>query len=135
MTQQQVDNWSIGVKLAIAICVFLVAQGAAGAWWLASWTTNFQASVKAVDVKIEEVQNAQVAAQERAASRQTDIEVRLEQVVTADRERSTSLDQRIRPLESQAAATNATLQAINTSLLQLGQDFRDLRKALEDGPK
>ena len=132
MTEVQVEKWSIGIKSAITIGLFLLARAVGGAWRLATWSRSFEAKVEAVDTKAETIQQNQEEGIVRAENRQSDLQERIDQVVQVSRDRNIALDARIRPLEAQAAATTATLQAINNNILQLGADVRDLRKSVEE---
>ncbi len=125
MTQTQIENWSIGIRSAVAIGVFLILQAVALTWWLGSWSGGIKSRLDAVQVNQDE-------AKERADDRQAETQARIDQIAAASREREAVIDSRIRPLEAQSAATTATLQAINNSLIQLGADVRDLRKSLEE---
>lgn len=120
MTQQQIENWSIGIKTAVAIGVFLIFQTAfvVGQFW-------------ALKGAVASIESNQADAKERADDRQADIQGQIEAVASMDRSRADALDARVRPVEAQSAATTATLQAINSNLVSLGGDLRDLRQSLD----
>ena len=126
LTERQAEKLNIGVWAAGGIMVFLLSQAVVVTLWL----SGIKHSVSLVDQKVEEVQDNQASGQQRAEQRQAATEKRIDEVVTISRDRNTALDARIRPLETQSAATTATLQAINNSLLSLGSDIRDLRQAI-----
>lgn len=122
MTERQVEGWSIGIKAAIAVILFTVAQAVGLTWWGATLT----ASNGEVAKSVQSIQNG------------------LDRNLADDRSREAAIDSRLRPLETQAAATTATLQAISGNLTQLGADqragqaqlatdLRELRQAIEKG--
>lgn len=153
MTEKQIEQWSVGIKSAIAAGLFLVAQAIAGTTFILGMKgelrdeindsqetltralTASNTQIAALTQQVATVQENQAAGAQRAVDRQRDLETRIEQVITIGRDRNASLDARVRPLETQAAAQAATLTAINQNLVSLGSEFRDLRNALMEEPQ
>lgn len=127
MTERQIESWSIGIKTAVTIAIFLVFQTAfvVGQFWA------LKGNIAEVSGNVDAIQKNQEESKQRADERQDETQNTL-----------SNLDARIRPLETQSAATVATLQGINANLTQQGADqrafasqlqtdLRDLRQALE----
>ncbi|PJN96390.1 hypothetical protein CNY89_02830 [Amaricoccus sp. HAR-UPW-R2A-40] len=131
LTERQIEKSTIGLWAAGGLAFLLVSQAVG----LTLYLSGIKGSVAAVDAKIEAVQSNQVAGQQRAEQRQAATESRIDEVVEVSRDRNNALDARIRPLETQAAATTATLQSINNNLLQLGADMRELGRAMRESDK
>lgn len=125
-------RWTIGAGWAITLLIALLGQTVGATVFVMKWNGGISASIAAVDSKVEDVKQNQTEGKERAEERQAQTQRQIAEVISIGRDRNAALDSRIRPLEAQAAATTATLQAINNSLLQLGADVRDLRKSIED---
>ena len=130
--EKTATRWTIGAGWAITILVALLGQTIGATVFVMRWSSGISDDISAVDAKVDTVQQNQDDGKERAEERQAQTQKQIAEVITIGRDRNLALDQRIRPLEAQAAATTATLQAINNSLLQLGADVRDLRKSVEE---
>ena len=122
LTEKQREKVSVGV-IASALAIAVIIGG--GSW---GGSDKFAR----IDASLSRIEENQEAGQERAEIRQANTEDRIDEVVTIARDRNTALDARIRPLEAQAAATTATLQAINNNIISLSADIRDLRNALKE---
>ena len=131
LTERQIEKSSIGVWAAGGLAFFLVSQAVA----VTAFLYVIKSDVRQVSSDVAVVTSNQEAGQIRAEARQAETERRIDEVVVISRDRNNALDARIRPLETQAAATTATLQSINNNLLQVGADIRDLGRSVRDSDK
>ena len=131
VTWSHVGQWAGWAKIAGVMALGLLAQTAYLGWIARDWASR----IEAVESGIGGIREEQDEAKSRADLRQREIESQVREAVTTDRERANSLDARIRPLETQAAATAATLQSIQTSLQAISSDLRDIRRDIKGNEK
>ena len=107
VTWSHVGQWAGWAKIAGVMALGLLAQTAYLGWIARDWASR----IEAVESGIGGIREEQDEAKGRADLRHREIESQVREAVTTDRERANSLDARIRPLETQAAATAAHRRA------------------------
>ena len=120
MTEHQVENWSIGIRAAVSLAIFMVLQAITAT----AFVYSLKGEMGVLNANVTEIRTNQDESRERADVRQAAIEGGLDAV-----------EARVRPLETQAATTAATLSSINQSLLSLNAEFRDLRRDITEANK
>lgn len=131
ITLSHIGQWSSFAKTAALLLIGLIGQTLYLGWTAREWANR----MTTVEAGVVDIRSEQAAGVQRADNRQAELQAAIDDVVQVNRERATGLDARIRPLETQAAATAATLQSIQSSLQSIASDLRDLRRDMQETRK